>query len=86
MLLHLRQDGAVLFLRAIADVQEVWLTQTHAGLHEVLDSRAKGAEITLQDPGAALVLGLKLGRHGWPCLEQRAERPERANEASEPKW
>lgn len=41
----------------------VGLTQSHVDIHELLDGRAEGAEIALQDPGTVLVLGLKLRRH-----------------------
>lgn len=44
-------------------MEEVWLTQTDVGFNKLFDSWAEGAEIALQEPGAALGLGLKLRRH-----------------------
>ena len=44
-------------------MEGVGLAQGHVGVHELPDGRAEGAEVALQDPGSALVLGLELGRH-----------------------
>lgn len=52
-------------------MEGVRLAQTHIGLHKLLDGWAEGAEIALQDPGTALVLGLKLGRHGGAVWRER---------------
>lgn len=66
-------------------MEGVWLTQTHTGFQKLLDGRTEGAEIALQDPGAALVLGLKLRRHGVGLWRERAgrRREKRREEVSE---
>lgn len=63
LLLQLGQEGPVLLVRAVADVDGVGLTEGHVGVHELSDGRAEGAEVALEDSGTALVLGLKLRRH-----------------------
>lgn len=71
LLLQLGEDGVVLLLGAVADVEGVGLAQSNVGLHKLSDSWAEGAQVTLQDSGAILVLGLKLRRHG---VEESGER------------
>lgn len=73
---QLGQDGPVLLLRAVTDVKGVRLTQSDAGLYKPPDSGTQGLEVTLQDPGAALVLGMQLRRHcfGRVCGDEKKTR------------
>lgn len=64
LLLQETQDGAVLLVGAVADVQGVRLTQVHAVLDELPQGRAQRRQISLQDASAGLVLRLQLRRHG----------------------
>lgn len=82
LLLQLGQDGLVLLIGAVADVDGFRLAQAHAGLHELLDSRAKSTEVALQDSGSVLASGLKLRRHGGgrrSCKDQLREREREEN-------
>lgn len=71
LLLQLAQDGPVLFVRAVTDMKGVWLTQGDTGLYKLPHSRTEGLKVTLQQPRAASVLGLKLRRHCGGVCEDR---------------
>lgn len=80
LLLQLGQDGLVLLIGAVADVDGFGLAQAHAGLHELLDSRAKSTEVALQDSGSVLASGLKLRRHGGGRRSYKDQLRERERE------
>lgn len=79
LFLQQAQDGAVLLVGAVADVQRVRLAQVHAVLDELSQRLTQRRQVALQDSGRGPVLRLQLGRHdAFTAVKSPAENTQRS--------